>query len=108
MNPTEKLRNIAIIAHVDHGKTSLLDAIRNAQMRGLRAQGTLLRALAQQNKWRSIRRRSVSLENQTKILVWNKPTHAQQEIIRQRKWRRFSRQLRQTRFINGISDHADL
>ena len=32
METRENLRNIAIIAHVDHGKTSILDAIRHANV----------------------------------------------------------------------------
>ena len=36
----EDVRNIAIIAHVDHGKTTLVDAMLNQSGRGARTSST--------------------------------------------------------------------
>lgn len=63
MRTREDIRNLAIIAHVDHGKTTLVDALLNEAGAFLRAEGASERALD-----------SGDLERERGITITSKPT----------------------------------
>jgi len=72
---TQEIRNIAIIAHVDHGKTTLTDAI--MEQTGANSDGSMDSNALEQERGITIYAKNTSVEyNGTKINIVDTPGHA--------------------------------